>query len=184
MKLFELDDKHKLVIDPAAYALKPFAKLWNRDKTPDKRQALAELAYIYYMMDYKSDFFEISDEMERSDQIITQLDFDVDIDIEDPALLSAKEFYREKTETKILLLLKDAYSSVDKLRDYFREVDLTMVDDKGRVMHDSSKLMKNIANLGETVEGLKKLEFQVRKEKQADSKLRAGREKGMFEDDV
>jgi hypothetical protein len=182
MKLFHLNEKYELEIDPEAYELKVFAKLWDRDKTDNKRQAKSELAYIYYMMDFKSDFFEISNSQERSDQIMMNLNMEVDPDDED--LNDALLFYEKHTKTKIMYLLEDAYKAIDTLRNHFQTVDLTEKDEKGRVVHDSTKLMKNIADLGQVVAGLEKLEFQVKKQKQADSKLRAGREKGMFEDDI
>lgn len=182
MKLFILDEKYNLKIDPAAYALKQFKEIWDRDKSSNKRQALSELAYIYYMQDYKSDFYEISDLNERSEQIIMNLDFGNKINPDDEVIKEAMEFYAKTSKTKTMLLLEDAYGSIDKLRDYFKNVDLEAVDGNGKLLHDSTKLMNNISKLADLVDGLQKLEFLVRKEQQADGKLRAGREKGMFED--
>ena len=182
MKLFILDEKYNLKIDPAAYALKQFKTIWDRDKSSNKRQALSELAYIYYMQDYKSDFYEISNPEERSEQIMLNLDLGDKIDPEDPVIVEAMEFYASTSKTKTMLLLEDAYGSIDKLRDYFKNVDLEAVDQNGKLVHDSTKLMNNISKLADLVDGLQKLEFLVRKEQQADGKLRAGREKGMFED--
>lgn len=181
MKLFILNDKYELEIDPIAYALTPFKKIWDRDKSINKKQAQNELAYIYYMADFKSDFFEISDKEERSKQIVENLGFK--FDPEDQLLKDAIKFYEERTKTKLIFLLEDAYGAIDKLRDYFKEVDLTFVDGNGKLIHDSTKLLNNIGNLNKVVEGIKALEYQVKKEQQTDKKLRGGRDKGFFEDD-
>lgn len=182
MKLFVLDEKYNLEIDPIAYELTPFKIIWDRDKSVNKRQAKSELAYIYYMQDYKSDFYEISNSEERSTQVLRNLDLGEKLDPKDPVIEKALEFYAERSKTKTMLLLEDVYMSIDKLRGYFKEVDLTIVDGNGKLVHDSAKFMNNVSKLGDMVDGLQKLEYQVRKEQQADSKLRAGRDKGLFED--
>ena len=181
MKLFILNDKYDLEIDPIAYTLTPFKNIWDRDKSINKKQAQSELAYIYYIADFKSDFFEISDIDERSAQIIANLGFKVNS--EDKVITDAVQFYSDKTKSKLMYLLEDAYGAIDKLRDYFKEVDLTMTDGNGKIMHDSTKLLNNIGNLNKVVEGIKALEYQVKKEQQIDQRMRGGREKGAFEDD-
>lgn len=181
MKLFVLNEKYELEIDPIAYTLVPFAKIWDRDKSINKKQAQAELAYVYYMADFKSDFFEIADPEERSKQILQNLSYK--LNPEDNLLKEAIKFYEDKTKTKLIFLLEDAYYAVDKLRDYFKEVDLVALDMKGKPIHDSTKLLNNIGNLNKVVEGIKALEYQVKKEQQVDSKMRGGREKGAFEDE-
>jgi hypothetical protein len=181
MKLFVLNDKYELLIDPIAYTLKPFAKIWDRDKSINKKQAQSELAYIYYMGDFKSDFFEISDKNERSSQIISNLA--IKINPNDKVITEAIEFYEKHSKTKLMLLLEDAYGAIDKLRDYFKDVDLTKETDKGSLVYDSTKLLNNIGNLNKVVEGIKALEFQVKKEQQADKSMRGGRNKGLFEDE-
>jgi len=179
MNLFNLNDKYELQIDPIAYNLVPFAKIWDRDKSINKKQALSELAYIYYMSDYKSDFFEISDKEERAEQIIQNLGYK--IDIEDKILLEAFDFYTS-FKSKLVLLLEDAYGAIDQIRDYFKTANLTEVDGNGKLVYDSTKLLNNISNLNKVVEGVKALEYQVRKEQQSDQKIRGGRDKGAFED--
>lgn len=55
MKLFKLEG-YKLNISPEAFALLPFKKIWTRDKTSKKEKAIAELSYIYFMADPRSDY--------------------------------------------------------------------------------------------------------------------------------
>ena len=68
MNLFEMNNG-VLRIQPEAYALIPFKLLWDRDKSKDKNTALSELAYVYYMADYTSDFADIVDLEDRDKEV-------------------------------------------------------------------------------------------------------------------
>ena len=48
MKLFKYEG-YKIVISEEALILKPFKKLWDRDKSNDKGKALMELSFIIQM---------------------------------------------------------------------------------------------------------------------------------------
>jgi len=179
MNLLSLDEHSNLIVAPEAYVIKVFSDILERDKSDKKTQALHELGYVYFMTDYRSDFFDISDKQQRSVEIITNLNFK--IDPEDPLILKAIEFCESK-KNKLILLLEDANRAIDKIRDYFNEVDLTITDDNGKLIHDSSKLLANVSNLSKVVTGITELEMQVKKSMQTDSKKRGGQEKGVFED--
>jgi hypothetical protein len=69
MKLFKYEN-FKLNIAEEAFLLKPFKIIWNRDKTIYKERALAELGYIYFLCDPRSDYMFLTDEEERSAKII------------------------------------------------------------------------------------------------------------------
>jgi len=180
MNLFELNNEHRVIIQPEAYALEPFKKIWDRDKTKDKSVAIAELAYIYYTCDFKSDFRTISDIQKRSEEIKKYLGFPKGHTI-DNVVKVAMDFYLDKSSTVTMLLLDDIYISIDKLREYFRGVDLLEYDDKGKPVHDVTKLTRSIESVAKIIESLKLLEDKVRGE-MIDKGLRAGRKKGMYED--
>jgi len=179
MNLFQMDN-HKVVIQPEAYTLIPFAKIWDRDKSKDKSTAAAELAFVYYMCDYKSDFDQIVDKEDRASEIAKYLklpkNFEPDKDI-----FNAMEFYNQRQKTVTMFLLEDVYSSIDKLRVYFREVDLMEYDKNGKPVHDVMKLTRSIESVAKIVDSLRILEEKVKREKD-ETGLRAGRSKGMYED--
>ena len=64
MKLFKYEG-YKIVISEEALILKPFKKLWDRDKSNDKGKALMELSFIYFFCDPRSDYQYLVDEEER-----------------------------------------------------------------------------------------------------------------------
>ena len=68
MKLFKYEG-YKITIDPEAMLLKPFKKIWNRDKTASKDKAMMELGFIYFFCDIRSDYQYIVDLEERKNAI-------------------------------------------------------------------------------------------------------------------
>ena len=65
MKLFKYDS-YKVVISEEALAIKAFRDIWEADGSEDKRLAVQELGYVYFMCDPRSDYMVISEEGERS----------------------------------------------------------------------------------------------------------------------
>ena len=64
MNLFEISEG-QLQIQPEAYALRAFKVLWDRDKTKGKDKAIIELAFVYFMTDFKSDFTDVIEPFNR-----------------------------------------------------------------------------------------------------------------------
>jgi len=93
MRLFDLVN-NQLVISEEAYILIPFKAIWDRDKTKLKEKALAELGFVYFMEDYKSDFSDIVNDEERSTEITSVLGLPSGWK-EDAVVRNAREFYHK-----------------------------------------------------------------------------------------
>ena len=108
-----------------------------------------ELAYIYFMIDHKSPF-------------------------------SIYEWEQRKIEVKNSIFgeknkwTPSAKESIVKLEKYFRDIDLTMMDDHGKPIFHAKDLIANLSNMGKVVDGLTRLEDIVRKEEQAANTNRGG----------
>ena len=89
-------------------------------------------------------------------------------------ILDACEKYEKLIETSAVKLLKAARESVVKLEKYFRDIDLTLVDDNGRPIFHAKDLINNLEKMGKVVDGLTRLEEIVRKEEQAANTNRGG----------
>lgn len=183
MRLFDLIN-NQLVISEEAYTLTPFKTLWDRDKTKLKEKALAEMAFIYFMEDYKSDFSDIVDEQIRRNEVVSVLDLPSNWK-EDNKIIEAREFYRKRSEEITpLLLLRDSKVVIDKMREYFREVDFLALDDKGRPKYDIDKLARVVERSAGILENLSKLEQMVKKEVQSKKDKIGSKTKSLFEDGV
>ena len=136
-----------------------------------KLLSIEELAYIYYMCDHRSPF-AVYEEEKRSEEVIQSV-FKKKYNISSK-INAACDKYKELTETSAVKLLKAARASVTKLEKYFRNIDLTMMDDNGRLMFSAKDLVQNLSKMGDVINGLSKLEEQVKKEEQVINANRGG----------
>jgi hypothetical protein len=183
MRLFDLVN-NQLVISEEAYILIPFKAIWDRDKTKLKEKALAELGFVYFMEDYKSDFSDIVNDEERSTEITSVLGLPSGWK-EDAVVRNAREFYHKRSEEITpLMLLRDSKVVIDKMREYFREVDFLALDDKGRPKYDIDKLARVVERSASILDNLSKLEEMVKKEVQSKKDRVGSKTKATFEDGV
>jgi hypothetical protein len=183
MQLFEIKDD-LITFSPLALSLKPFRKLWDRDKKQGKPLANAELSAVYFFADYKSDFSEILDDNEKIETIRSVI-IGIPKDwVPDSIFFEAVDFYKDRQHTITTILLEDAKSAVSKISSYLRNVDLEEVDNNGKPLHDVKKIADTIGNLSKITESISKLEEQVKKELQSKDSIRGGHSKAIFEDGV
>ena len=79
-----------------------------------------------------------------------------------PKVLGAIDKYKELSETSAVKLLKAARSSVSKLEQYFRTIDLNLLDDHGKPIYHAKDLITNLEKMGKVVNGLEELEEIVK----------------------
>ncbi len=181
MKLFNLVN-YRLEISEEAYILKPFKKLWDRDKSKNKARALDELGYIFFMEDFRSDYSDVLDEEERSVIVKKNLSFPGAWK-EDKLVKDARTFFRERDEKVLaLLFLKDAKIGVDKIRQFYREVDLLVLDKNGKPVYNIAQLAAVIERSSGILTNLDKLEEMVKKKLHKESAVRGQQQKSVFED--
>lgn len=173
MKIFNLVN-FKVEIEPEVLLLAPFSSLWKRDKTKDKLVAKAELAYIWFMQDTKSDFLSIPDEVERSREVIAVLELPKDWK-PDAKVKEAEEFYLKASETLAHRLLRDSRAGAEKVSQLLRDPDFENTDMK--------KVVDTIRILPQLIEAINKIEETVLKEQEMHSH-RGSQERALFEDGV
>lgn len=161
--LIELTGANTVTPSPYALAIAEFSKLTT-----------AELAYIYFFCDYRSPyaFYELE---ERAKILEKELGIKLS-----PKLKTAIDKYNELSETHAVGLLKAARESVQKLKRYFEEIDLTLTDDNGKLIYTAKDLITNLKQIGEVVDGLQNLEELVKKEQSKGSVNRGGVESSKY----
>lgn len=183
MKLFDLVN-HQVTISEEAYRLKPFRAIWDKDKTKNKNKALDELAYVFFMEDFKSDFTDIIDEDERRDEVLANLTLEADYK-DSKEVTEARKFYNEQINNILALsFLRDARYAVNQLRIYFKSIDFTKQDSRGRMIHDPDKLSKVIEKGANLLSTISNLEEMVKKELQDKDDKIGGKTKAIFEDGI
>lgn len=161
--LIEASGSNTVTPSPYALTIPEFEKLTSK-----------ELAFVYFYSDHRSPYSFY--ELEERRKILEK-----DLQIKpNPKILAAVKKYNELSETHAVGLLKAARESVQKLKKYFEDIDLTLVDDNGKLMYTAKDLIANLKQIGEVVEGLEDLEELVKKEQSKTSVNRAGVESNKY----
>lgn len=180
MKLFVYKD-YNLRISDEAYALRPFKRLVDRDRTKEKTKAMKELAYLYFMYDPRSDFsFEIIEsdrDLRVKDSIGLETDWKPDKQVQE-----AIELYKYLTTTSSSLLLQDTRVIIDNIRNTFRSIDLTEKDANGKLVFNIGQVMTAVKQVPSLVKELTDAEKAVSKEIEDMGTMRGMKQKTILED--
>ena len=179
MKLFKYEG-YKITISEEALLLKPFKTIWKRDRSQNKEKALAELGFIYFFCDIRSDYQYIVDEETRKESIKEGEGLPADWQ-PDEAVLEAMNFYNTFKPTSALLL-EDTRFAVDKLRKLLREIDLNQTDDKGKPIYTLNTITATIKQVPALVRDLDEAERSIAKEIAQNDKARGSQTKSIYED--
>ena len=183
MELFTIEE-NQVIIRPELRMIPQFKKIITRDKDRYKRQALLELAYIYYMYDYKSPYMNISD-IDRHSQIIKHLKLGENWDL-DSDLKEAVNQYLEFQETPSIKALKstrNALLNASKVIDVMNHTTEQALEDEDMVtaIETTEKLLTLADKLPKTINTIVTLEEKVQKEQHENSKVRGGGKAGIYE---
>lgn len=170
-----------LTIEPEALVIKSIRTLWNRDRTKSKERALAELGYIYFMVDPRSTYSYLTDLADRSEKIVLEEGLPKNWK-PDKIVQEAMKSYGDSVITTSSLLLEDTRVAVDKLRKYLRDIDLTAEDDKNKPKYPLNTVTSSIKLVPSLAEDLMKAERIVAQEIVESSKMRGQKEKTILED--
>ena len=165
MKLFKYEG-YEVRVAPEALNLRPFKKIWDRDKTKQKEIAMQELAFLYFYCDPRSDYQYIVDDEDRMQAVKEGIGFANDWK-PDNVIQSAVSFY-SSFDSSAGVLLKAAARAVKRIQetldnlqpeDYMAAVKL--VPEVAAMIQEAEKALNTEEEYGEA---------------------RGSIEKGMFED--
>lgn len=179
IKLFKRDG-YEIKVEPEALLLKPFKKIWNRDRSKDKNRAMQELGFIYFVCDPRSDYQYLVDLDTRMESVKQGEGLPNDW-TPDQVVKEAMEFYSSFKPTSALLL-EDTRVAVDKLREHLKNMDFNEVDDKGKPKYTLNTITSTIKQIPELIKGLDEAEKAVTSDIREMSKARGNHEKAIMED--
>lgn len=180
MRLMKFE-AYTLTIEPEALTIKAIRNLWNRDKSKNKERALAELGYIYFLVDPRSTYSFITDLDDRSEKIILEEGLPKNWK-PDKIVKEAMESYSNSVVTTSYLLLEDTKFAVDNLRKYLRSMDFTETDDKGKPKYPVNTLATAVNQVADLAEKLMRAERVVAQEIVENNRIRGQKEKTILED--
>ena len=179
-----------VVVDPELRVIKEFRDLIAEDKDRTKKNATDWCAYIYHLCDYKSPY-QMYDEKERHIRILKDLKMDPAFKLT-TRMKAAIRKYRELQTTpavRSLTTTREALQSAERgIKAMNRKIDELLANDDEELdtTADAIKLIEKLLSLAEKLPAVVKvvsdLEEKVKQEQTADTKLRGGGQKGLFED--
>ena len=173
-------------IEPTQEALliKPIRELYNADRTKNKDKFLQQMSILYFYIDPRSSYSYITDDKTRMEEILSQEGLPKDYKI-DKKLQEAMDIYKKHMITTSYLLLQDTKVAIDKVREYLRDIDLTLTDDKGKPLHILSTVTQTIKQIPQLAKDIMEAERIVSKEIEEQAQARGGNDRNsLFEEGV
>lgn len=179
MNLFQLIE-YNLHISEEAYALQPFKKLLDNDKSKDKETAMKELAFVWYVSDIKSDYNYILNIKDKQEEIIKDLNlpkgWKLNKDVQ-----SAIDFYKDRSKTVSSTILENSLFIANTLSNKMRKI-VESDEDSLLSIKDIESISSGLSKMPGIVTSLQKLEQTVIKEQSEKSSNVGSQEKALFED--
>lgn len=169
MKLFKYEG-YEVRVAPEALTLKPFKKLWTRDKSKDKEKAMMELSFLYFYCDPRSDYQYIIDDDIRMDAVKEGQGLPEDWKPDAP-VREAITFYKS-FDTTSAVLLRAAAEAVDKIQKLIKELEpddtkslkeylmaLKLIPEVASMIQDAEKALNEEQEYGEAKGAMEKTLF-------------------------
>jgi len=182
--LFSLQDGQMLPKEEILL-LHPFNELWKRDKTKDKKRAIEELSYIELVCsELKSNPLKKFPTQTKETIAKTNLSFKKDWKPDKLVLSAIDKIMEIQQEHSITLgYYLSAKKAVEKMKDFFENVDLTAVNPKTfSPLYKPKDLTSALNDTEKVISNLKALEKRVEEEIDDVSRNRANKSISPFAD--
>lgn len=141
------------------------------------------LSIVYFTYDPRSDYSYIVDDDLRLKEVCDSNGFDIPKFSKQE--LECIELYKKLTTTISAELLRSTKVAVDKVRKFLEDIDLTEVDDKGRLVYPINTVTAAIKQVPQLAKEVREAEKIVAKEIEEQGRARGGNEnKKIFEDSL
>ena len=173
---------YEIVPTQECFLIKPLRQLFNADRSKTKEKFMQQLSVVYFMADPRSSYNYITDEKDRLKLIIEQEGLEPDFKI-DSKLQEAIDWYKKHTLTTSALLLEDARTAVDKVRQFLRDVDLNATDEKGKPKYTINSVTAALKQIPQLAKDLKETEKILTLEIEEAGRARGGNDSKSLMDD-
>jgi len=187
LNLFTINEDWRLEVLPETLSIKAFNDVLNKYK---KREVgIAELTYVYFMVDFRSDFKDIINHETKSETILSNIVYGNEVKV-DKVTKAAMDFYKERQPSISLRHLEAMEFALDNLQRALRDIDMTktFVNEEGEnvEMYDTlalNRIMGIIKESPKIISAIKEMEKQVKTELQENDSHRGSGNKSIYEDD-
>lgn len=175
MNLFVVEDGIAKV-HPETILVEPFKKIWERDTSKKKENAVKDMTFINFMASpFTSNIFkDILDMKKREEKIIESCfkgDYKPDEDVYSAIDWCTKQYLMDMSLSYRTLIA--AKTSAENLNDFLINVDLNERNEKGYPMYKPAEITRATKDLAQQIDAIKKLEISVMEEYKESSRTRA-----------
>ena len=178
MKIFDLI-KNKVVVTPEILVIPEFKAVWDLDSTKTRDTAINYFSYIYHKNNLNSPYADMDeltkDLMLKKDFIKNKKSIPKEVEICD-------EKYQKLLITPTSRFLEKGKQALKKFEDYFDSIDFSEVDDRGKKVYSPTELINVLKKSSEIINAMKELQKIAQLEDVQNSRMKADRKKGLFED--
>lgn len=162
MKLFELQNEIP-VPSAEARTLKYFKALLDRDKSKNKKQALKELAFVYFACSFDSRFDSYDTFEETIEAVKTAVNLPEDWEMDDTVRMAIEQ-YQNSINTESMQLVNKARAAIKKFEEYLENVNLDERTKSNTLVHKAKEYRENVNGVAEMIEKLNQAKILVEKE--------------------
>lgn len=162
-----------ITIKPESLVVPEFRKIWERDKTKDKKRAFNEISYVVFLHN-KSDKnpYKNYSEIDRE----TMLKKDFSIESVDSLMSEAIEKYKKLKVTRYERVVNAALDSLEDIEGYYLSI-----KEQDKTKFDINEYLGSMEKLGKAVKSLRELEKQLEADRTEGAKVRGDSEIGLYE---
>ena len=186
MNLFEFDKvSYNITFNPILLSIKAFKDLMDRDKKKDKSLAKAEIAFVYFFSDIKSDYMQITNEQERIEEIKTDSSGLPSDWQPDNKVMEAVRVYKERSSTILSSLYESSCRAASDVSNFLNRTEelLEERDNNGKPIHDISKITTALQRIPVIMKNLKLAHQElVKEQKETEGRSSGQREFNLYED--
>lgn len=183
MKLFRMKDWN-LTVDEECWGLEPFKKILERDKSKEKETAFAEVLFVWYWADVKSDYL-LMKEPERLEELKKDIPGLSKTWKKDKVVDEAIVLYKKLSRTILQDLYVKALDSAQAVGDYLQNTEKLLYerDKADRPVTKISDITRGLKDVKIIMKDLKLAEKEVIKEiEDNEGKLKGSKSFATFED--
>jgi hypothetical protein len=179
-KLFDIIEG-KVVLNANELSIPTFKKIYESDKSKDKKDSFNKISYIIFMYKWDSPYMSYIDEEVR-DKIVKRDVFGKEDYKLDDLIMQAIQRYRDFQHTFSLQFLEQNVEGAKKLMNFYKRIDWDEVDKSGKPIYSSRDLAANLEKAGGILKSLESLKEQVRREELETSRVKGGNVVDLYED--
>lgn len=180
MKLIYYED-YEVKIADELLLIKPFRKMLLQDKSKHKERFLEKISYIFFMYNPSSNYSYLVDLEDRKKEIIAQEGLPAKF-TPDALMKEAIEVYKALTITTASLVLETTRHSLEKVRKFLLDVDLTLVDDRKKPIYTINTITSALKMLPELAKELSNAEKALLADRDTNNNMRGSAVKKILED--